>query len=1420
MASSTIVSDLKVDVESLNQQLNIYNSLLGNLGKEAAIGSKRQEELAEQLQRSFDHIKAGNGNFRQHIALIQDAKTKMKDLAAQNKQVELTMKLVAFATDDFGTKLTKTVGKLQQMGKGLQGMANFLSGSNGALGSLQAVKAELQAFNQSMFVVSRQAQIMGRNPVITGETWKSLRENTTLARSEFVKFSAEMNRSMLGVPMTAEKMVKSIERFQKAFGQIEWEQQFKRIHVEMQNTLPGFSNWIESAKAMSEAGNFKKMGGDIKDMAMAMHALGADTRQVEAMYSYLNDTIKEQDALMSYDTAIKKRQQAIKDMNLAMGKNSEQALIAIEKSMTKLVSWVDKLVNSLSIIPTIMMSMSAIGLSSITSLIGGMKTLNAETRSVVGNFGRMKGVIGMGGTAMALGTAGLSYMNASQAASGATGMGAKYRTGIEKSNAGRNLAFTTGGAVIGGILGSIIPGAGTAVGAMAGSTIGGLAGNFFGQKKVDERFAGALSAMETLKGSKEFENFRIGAGSEKDLARTISGQQTLASGGDKEAAKRRDMMIAALRRAGYDEKKMKEMGLAVALKANQAEKDRLESIKEQVKSEFERYRKYVEMEKQMQKMVALTKEMAASYESMSQFQMGFGAGAGEAMQQKRVSALKESYIAATKALEEFQANRGKEAFSMASFEQSGIGEKLSAGGATSDDIAKFRGALSKGNMEQVRAMAEQFNVSKEILDNDVLRLKALEKTVLKNREVKLEEEKIAALKNLEKGRVDAVAYYYEEQAKTTGELLDLQSKMTKFVESTAAGIAASFQMRRKEYDLTKEQRKIYEKGEEAVVKSNADRLKGLMKDKDAMAELKRAGVEEGMLNRLVTGTPSQKAAAMKHIQEMIRGNEKLAGNEALRAMSAGLEKEIEMRKKVIDLKTKEVQLAIALKEGYLDVINEMTTGSDLVSKLLPDAQRGIVALHRVQRQITGDEMGGALTRGFVSVNAFRGSMDIGGAAKYTQQGFFSGNLGSTASRAYRDSILMKREKEEADRGGPVRVGDWEKGPIGSGGGRNLRSGAGETSVSKSTGNLATGGVIPGPPSNVDDKRAMIDGQMPIKVASGEYIVNAKQTKKHRGLLEAINRGDLHGFAGGGEVDFAAIKRGDNKAIAGLRKYMMHRGVKSYAQLMRMVKGIKGGLFVDDIESMDELDERIFSIQAGGKHGVLKEGLKEGAGNVQGTVAWSLMNLVDAATGPALTRERKSTAVVDQVVKKISPAIAKKKASSISPETEARLERMMTRDRNLLANAARSDKMNAEVEEALMGDTKRRMRQYEKRYDAMTERGKYYDGKKRDWEVVVGGKSVYNENVAGAIAHERGNALNEALYGTSDPKVIASMNAGLTSDLQGYATGGIAKAGGVNSLSVSGGLRIGVLSLNGKVIGQDVSGGLGDEWKIASQNANG
>jgi hypothetical protein len=67
--------------------------------------------------------------------------------------------------------------------------------------------------------------------------------------------------------------------------------------------------------------------------------------------------------------------------------------------------------------------------------------------------------------------------------------------------------------------------------------------------------------------------------------------------------------------------------------------------------------------------------------------------------------------------------------------------------------------------------------------------------------------------------------------------------------------------------------------------------------------------------------------------------------------------------------------------------------------------------------------------------------------------------------------------------------------------------------------VAGGGLLHGPGTGTSDSILGLDanGIPTARVSAGEYVVNAKQTKKHLGLLEALNAGKVPGFAVGGKI---------------------------------------------------------------------------------------------------------------------------------------------------------------------------------------------------------------------------------------------------------------------------------------------------------------
>lgn len=147
-------------------------------------------------------------------------------------------------------------------------------------------------------------------------------------------------------------------------------------------------------------------------------------------------------------------------------------------------------------------------------------------------------------------------------------------------------------------------------------------------------------------------------------------------------------------------------------------------------------------------------------------------------------------------------------------------------------------------------------------------------------------------------------------------------------------------------------------------------------------------------------------------------------------------------------------------------------------------------------QAAGGTGGGNISfSGIGGGNSGSGGFNAGQAVQLLNMipGFAMGGLmavmpGMLASGAF---------KRAAQGGGGINFGSVLQNYLFDSGSGRLGSGAGGA------------GKIPGSPSTADDLLA--------RLSEGEYIVNAKSTRKHLGLLEMINGDKLPGFATGGRV---------------------------------------------------------------------------------------------------------------------------------------------------------------------------------------------------------------------------------------------------------------------------------------------------------------
>jgi len=455
-------------------------------------------------------------------------------------------------------------------------------------------------------------------------------------------------------------------------------------------------------------------------------------------------------------------------------------------------------------------------------------------------------------------------------------------------------------------------------------------------------------------------------------------------------------------------------------------------------------------------------------------------------------------------------------------------------------------------------------------------------------------------------------------------------------------------------------------------------------------------------------------------------------------------------------------------------------------------------------------------------------MDVeNNASRYTPGGFKSGgSRGRFTADEYQKRLLSRHDEQEA-RGLQGMVGlNKEKSSIHDTNGnvKNDRMDVKSNKTDVHTNSLnvivnnprktpgtndipgkATGGRIPGPASSVDNMMGVIDGQSPIKVASGEYIVNARQTAKFLPLLESINSG-MPGFAkGGGPIRWGALSDPD------VLPYWKRKEQYKVQQLIRS-SGVTDPRLVDTLTDQamrGEFNDAGELISAATRFGWAKNVPKDTLMAGLSVAAGHLGSLVDAFSGPALTRSKKSSPSM------ASPAVAAAAASG-SPSSGSAfsgMDAMMSMAMDPFGTMQNLSNLPFGLGQMAMG-----MHGKYSSVASSARSGRGGGGKPVSklsshtanlLHTLTGQKEIFNDVDVDAEHRRRMDAYN----------ILDMSSLGMYEGRERYATGGLA-AGSRNSMSMMGGMKIGVLSLNGKVIGQDISGGLGDEWRIASQNSNG
>ena len=1519
------INEIRTGIDNLISRSEVYKQVVGDASDTLKKDFNRSlHEATLSLNQQNSALGALSREFRQnHLPALRTHIQSMKEEARSAKVLETQMKMLTFQAASFTEKMKMVASAGEKVGRGIGSVTNFLKTQENKLGD---VRKSLLDYNRQMFEVSRQAQVFGRQEIFTDSFWDDVAKNTNLSKIEFLGLHKAVNELYNGIGPTQNEMEKFATSIRQNFGgsAAVIDDVSRRLYA-LNDTLPGLGRHLtEFAKGARQVD-----GQQALQYSMALERAGTSMRELIALNQLFTKSNKDQNKLLGFENAVQDHNRAIQDANVNMGQTSETALIAIEKSMTKLVVVVDKLAKTFKPLTVSILSLKTIGMGAVVSFAGAVQGLSANFRALSGSVnmatsstGRFRMSASTLGKGMMVagavsGVAGMAYNDFTANRSGTAGesFADKQSRLLEHASSSRRGIGRIAGGIIGGVGGGLLGGPmGVAIGSSMGSGVGSMLSGIGGMS--DEQKGKMTSAAKAFGSVEQTEKFKRGLDlkgvqlkSENDILNVVKMQAT---------EEKRILAIDSLIKSNtYSREQLNGKLNQGLLKSYDNQSKSLDILNKQSATVIERIQKYREMKNILSKTNEQLASIAQLHSGMVSAANGLVGSHGTAAvhMAKQADAMRQQYMLAVQ-MEKLQGEQQGNTTTDMARQLSPIMQKKLGGVIDQKSInqlsslaAKFMslskqlaGATDVGEVKSLRqktelAEAEFSNRAKALgvadatLEKDEKGNHIVSRQLSTMLDIEQSRERQERLVNrmqinrqaaIQEGR--ATMSYHEGAASLMQKQRDLTRARVELEEASAAGFAMSFRGRKQMFDMLVQETKMQVNAKKALEGKIALEMKSISGNQQIQSVLKNVGIsmetvkQAGERNFTALEKVNSK---MAEIHSKGTSQSKLTA-EALERINTFASLRIEKEQTILGLQTEQVKMAMSLREGYLDVINEMTTGADLVSKLLPDAQRGIVSLHEMQMIARGEQQGGAMRRGFVSVTPFKESTDVSRAARYTQGGFQAPEIGGIAKAHI--NMMMKGLSEEIKAGGPKHFGG-QRGPEQSG---------------IFGGMFARGGRIPGAPSDQDNMAAMVNGRTPIRVASGEYIVNARATQRHLPLLEEINGpgSNSDGFASGGLLEERLIKSavsdrvrakgratGSNTSgYSGLVNYYMRfegmsrkdaveaadTNVNKYHEQHRFDRfnwklwnlgnvvspSIKSALgigtgFDDDHLVDSDVASKVYRKKVRGRtvsanrkkfdHHSLSRGVQsESAGFVDAYQARAearednlyidnlkkVYNLVPGSkraikkkflefrkSGGFESSEAALKAASSEYFKEVDQVNSARFGTALSNQVNKRSTtasfKVWASDNDLPEGWAKrvlSAQLYAAENSSKMKVMSSRLRKL-RRYKRLIEGGHEGTDKYNKMQKSLGFDESYlgrEENIKDVNRRIRKLRMDVKKYKT-----------------EGYASGGLVGGdSGLSSLTMSGGLRIGSLHLNGRVIGQDVAGGLGQEWKSMAQNAYG
>ncbi len=972
--------------------------------------------------------------------------------------------------------LTDLTKKIDSVGK------SFSSTFSSPEKSIGNFRSALLEFNKEMVFVHRTSMTLGRG-ALDPKFWNDLEKQTTLSRQSFVRLYRDILERSKGLPMVAQEFTKLAKTIADDFGGSfdTVRDRMERFYA-LQGIIPTINKQMDAFKQTMSSG-FTPVG--LKETLLMLGDMGADTKSLDFFMQYVQGADEATRTLNSFENIVAKRNQAIEDHNLKGAQSVEKSMAMIEKAMTSMTKSLTSVTERLSNLLGIFMMLKA-GIPIISALSKGLGGLNKASVFTKGMFGGGGGKVGTetvtgaggesGGTQRAGGGAGMPMMGkiglgvaAGSLALGAVAKGvdihrkrkrartelADFEAEGETSSEGYNEALIQKRISDMGV--------GQRTGNWAKNLIGlgESESEIYDREKSKVERGNTLTMISEATGDKNLSSkakearkdggIKTDTDALKIINETIKGEEKLNAliMFKSRSQKSFSTLIREAEEAG-------KRGLAISLREAQEKEKSLDGEK---KSKTELYAKYKVLQQNLHVYEQIQKKAQEWHQSLVSLtdlhdKLNLIEGSNK-FWEDRIKATEDAYTAAVNYSKKIQEFANLDFGQQKDIDiKSVIAESIDINVNTKelDDLQKqFTDiqSMDHGSVkdEAIKKLQEQLDLVLEIskagedlknswresvvhmADGNTQMAQISAQGIVQSAVTK---EKVAHQTAFNDRVLAAAQEGRKSAALLEGSLATIEAQK-KLYENMNVGMQASYKMQALTYEMLKRQRIVLEQNIGSMVDMAHKRMEEVT--------LKETGLKISKEELMLMASQGENASSAIISKAKAAGLDKEALQDLEAQVKTLMGQIAPAYRDILGIRNRELEATKKIREGFLDVINEMTTGSDLVSQLIPDMNRGIASTLDLTRMMEGATFDGAMAVGFASDNMLQGANAAGGAPRFGMQGLSGENFGQSVVQQYHQKRHGDFQAESAKQYGRM---DFHNNPLGATGIHSAGSPAGQT----------------------------------------------------------------------------------------------------------------------------------------------------------------------------------------------------------------------------------------------------------------------------------------------------------------------------------------------------------------------------------------